>query len=133
MMRTGGHWNASYRGRPEHEYIWFAMMSSLPIVSADVARSARIIVDGVTRGKRRIIFTPMARMSARISGLAPELTTRMLGLMGRYLLPSDSDEELRGWQAAGRVKSRMFNQISTLGRRAVRRWNQLDPAQSHED
>ncbi len=132
MMRTGGHWNATYRGRPEREYVWFSLMGSLPIVSADVARSARIIVNGVARGKRRIIFTPMARFAARSYGLAPQLTTRMMGVLGRYLLPPDGDEELRGYQAAGRVKSATFDRLVTLGRRAVRRWNQLDAGQSEK-
>lgn len=129
LMRTGGHWNADYHGRPEREYVWFALMASLPLVSADLGRAARIIVGGVLRGRRRIIFTPMARVAARLYGLAPDLVTWTLGLTGRYLLPRAGNEELPGRQAAGRIRSRIFNQATLLGRRAVRRWNQTsDPS-----
>lgn len=129
LMRTGGHWNAEYHGRPHREYVWFTLMASLPVVSIEASRAARIIVDGVARGKRRIIFTPMARVAARLYGLAPEPVTWTLGVMGRYLLPRSGDEELPGRQAAGRIRSRIFDQATLLGRRAVRRWNQTnDPS-----
>jgi hypothetical protein len=127
LMRTGGQWNADFYGRPEQEYAWFTALGSLPVLSIDADRAAAIIVRGVIRGKQTIIFTPLARIGARMYGLAPRLMTRVIGYAAQ-LLPPPGDEHAVGHQAETRVDSGLFGRLTQLGRRAV---NQLNQAGAH--
>jgi short-subunit dehydrogenase len=133
LMRTGGHWNGYFRGRPSQEYAWFTLLSSLPVVSIDAERAASLITRGVVRGKTMIIFTPLARIGARLYGVAPDLFTRLLGFAGRFL-PRPGAEEKRGHQASSRVRSKLFDRLTELSDRAVRQTNQRSAQQnSHDD
>lgn len=123
LMRTGGHWNGKYRGHASQEYAWFATLSSVPVVSIDVERAARLITRGVLRGRSMIVFTPLARVGIRLYGMAPDLFTRLLGLAGRFL-PRPGGEEKRGHRAATRIRSRVFDRLTVLGDRAVACTNQ---------
>ncbi len=125
LMRTGGHWNGDYYGRPDREYAWFALLGSLPVVSIGAGRAAHIVVRGVLRGKQTIIYTPLARVGARVYGTAPRLTTRLLGYAGQLLLPPPGDEHAVGHQAETRLGFPLFARLTELGRRAVRQLNQL--------
>ena len=50
LMRTGSHLRARFRGDVRREYAWFATAASLPVLSMDAGRAARLIVTGVARG-----------------------------------------------------------------------------------
>lgn len=138
LMRTGGHWNGDYHGQTEQEYAWFSAMGSLPLVSIDANAAAEIIVRGVLRGKQTIIFTPLARVGARLYGMAPRVMTRVIGYAA-HLLPPPGDGHAVGHQADARLRSRFFDRLTELGRRAVHDLNQLgahdrtvDPAAARE-
>jgi short-subunit dehydrogenase len=125
LMRTGGQWNGDFHGQAEKEYAWFSAMGSLPVVSMDANHAAQIIVRGVLRGKQTIIYTPLARVGARLFGIAPRMMTRMMGYAAHLLLPSPGDEHEVGHEADAGVRSRMYDRLTELGRKAVHDLNQL--------
>lgn len=124
LMRTGSHERALFNGDPAREYAWFAPSASLPLVSMDAERAARKIVQGVLAGRPIVILTPLAKVGARVRGLVPGTTTRVMGLVNR-VLPSGSDPEtIEGRDAARRLDSRVVRVLTTLGTRAARRHNE---------
>jgi hypothetical protein len=71
----------------------------------DAERAARRIVNGILRGRRLVVLTPLAKLAIRINGLAPATTTAALELFSR-LLPADGAEGsgsalVEGQQAPG--------------------------------
>ena len=127
LMRTGSHGRAAFTGRRREEYRWFAVAASLPLLSIDAERAARRIVDGVLRGRPVVVLTPLAWLGIRVHGLAPATTVRVLGLTGR-LLPGAPARGGAGAVEGRAVRpgspSRLFEVLTTLGRRAERRNNE---------
>ena len=83
LMRTGSHTAAQFYGNAQAEYAWFAPAASLPFVSMDATKAAQRMVDGVLAGKPYVILTPAAKLGARVHGVMPGVTTRVMGLVGR--------------------------------------------------
>lgn len=126
LMRTGSHEQAMFTGDHGKEYAWFAPSASLPLLSMDAERAAATIVDGVLRGRRHVVLTPLAKIGMRVHGLAPTTTVAMLGLVNR-LLPAAPDRPtstITGHQAQRVLDSRTVRALTTLGSRAARRFNE---------
>jgi short-subunit dehydrogenase len=123
LMRTGGHWHAVYSGRADREYAWFTVASALPVISMEADRAARIIVTGVLRGRRKIIFTLPARAGELLDRLSPTGMDFFLGWAAR-LLPGPGTDDEPGYRADQNISSSMFRRITTPARRAVRALNQ---------
>ena len=85
LMRTGSHINARFRGEVEKEYALFSLAAGLPLTSTDAARAARLILEGVRRGKREVVVPFSVRQIARLAGLAPGAVVAMMGLVNRTL------------------------------------------------
>lgn len=83
LMRTGSHVAAEFFGNGQAEYAWFAPSASMPLVSMDATKAAHRMVSGVLEGKPYVILTPAAKIGARVRGLAPATTTRVMGQIGR--------------------------------------------------
>jgi short-subunit dehydrogenase len=131
LMRTGSHLNALFAGDQEAEFAWFALGTSLPLVSMDAERAAQRIVSAAARGRTEVILTPQARLGARMQTLFPSATARVVSLAGR-LLPSDHRREgaarvgvRAGREIDERRPSTALDQLTRLGRRAAARFNQL--------
>lgn len=129
LMRTGSHLRAQFVGNQPREYAWFSAAASLPIVAMDAERAAAQIVSGILVGRAMVITTPLARIGWRIDALFPTLTSALFSLVTR-LLPRASapTEALEGWQAAQQLTApsrRVSNALTTLGRRAADRFNEL--------
>lgn len=126
LMRTGSHERAYFTGNAPHEYAWFATVATLPGVSMDAERAARRIVDAVLSGKPMIMLTPLTWVGARIRGLMPATTTRVMGLANRALpkAPEGGGETVEGREAARRLDSRVVRALTTLGRKAAERNNE---------
>ncbi|GAB3870369.1 SDR family NAD(P)-dependent oxidoreductase [Terrabacter terrigena] len=124
LMRTGGHEHARFGGDAAAEYSWFAPAASLPLLSVDADRAARRIVDAVLAGRPMVVLTPLAWLGIRVRGLAPGMTTRLMGLAGR-LLPAPPQRggarTVEGVDARRRVGSRVVHVLSRLGDAAARR------------
>ncbi|MFI6979003.1 SDR family NAD(P)-dependent oxidoreductase [Embleya sp. NPDC050154] len=126
LMRTGSHRAARFTGRRSREYAWFAAAASLPLVSMDAERAARLIVRAGIRRKPELVLTAVAKVAVRAHGLAPATMTRALSLTAR-LLPSPgsraNSREASG--ASEHAKGTPWtDRVSTLGERAARRWNE---------
>ena len=128
LMRTGGHLHALFSGQQTQEYAWFATSGSLPLVSMDAERAATKMVDAVLAGKPTVILSPLAKIGARVHGLAPATTVRLMSVASR-LLPSapvtgDPTATVPGSVADRRADSPLLERLIILGQRAAKRFNE---------
>jgi short-subunit dehydrogenase len=129
LMRTGGHLHAQFTGRQTEEYAWFAASGSLPLISMDAERAATKMVDAVLAGKPTIILSPLAKIGARVHGLAPATTVRLMGLASRLLpAPPAGDPTaagtVPGHVADRRADSALLDKLITLGQKSAQRFNE---------
>ncbi|MFI1582717.1 SDR family NAD(P)-dependent oxidoreductase [Embleya sp. NPDC020630] len=126
LMRTGSHRAARFTGRREREYAWFAAAASLPLMSMDAERAARLIVRAGIRRRPELVLTALAKVAVRAHGLAPATTTRALSLAARLLPSADASASSRETSGASeQAKGTPWtDRIATLGERAAHRWNE---------
>jgi short-subunit dehydrogenase len=129
LMRTGSHVRAQFGGNAAAEYAWFAPGASAPLLAMDAERAAAKIVVAVLEGKPMVILTPLAKVAARVAGVAPATTIRLMSVMGRLLpaAPADSSETTEGREAQQRLGDRgqlWMRRLTVLGERAARRFNE---------
>ena len=126
LMRTGSHERALFFGEQGKEYAWFGPAASLPLLSMDAARAARLMVDAVLAGKPMAQIGLITKIGTRFRGLAPATTIRLMGVASR-LLPSarpDQSETIEGREADSRLGSAVVRRLTTLGTAAARRNNE---------
>ncbi len=128
FMRTGSHLNASYKGKPEGEFLWFSLGPSVPGLSIDAERAARRIVDAAESGEAELILSILAKLATRVNGLAPGFLSELLALANR-LLPSAQGGE-RTPKTGRESRSRLAAALTVLGERAARRFNQYPGGQA---
>lgn len=129
LMRTGSHLRAEFVGEQPRELSWFSLGATLPLVSMDAERAAAKIVAGVRAGRAYVVLTPLAQVGMRLNGLAPTVTAALMALGGRLLPagPGEPTSTLQGYQVRERMRAgsgRVFDAVTTLGRRAARSFNQ---------
>ena len=122
LMRTGSHINAEFKGKHSQEFTWFSLSGTNPMSSISVSRAAKQIVDATVTGRAELIISWQAELLARFHGLAPGLTTEILGLVNRTL-PSagESDERRKGKDSHNALTK---SPLTALGEMAARRYNQ---------
>jgi short-subunit dehydrogenase len=128
LMRTGSHLQAGFTGQREKEFTWFGLSASLPLISMDAERAAHQIIEGVRARRPEIILTPAAQVAARTSAIIPELTSRVLHLVHRLALPAPGGEPggaVPGRELRPALNGAAFNWLTTLGRAAARRFNEV--------
>ena len=118
LMRTGSPRNALFTGDGAAEHAWFAVADSLPLLSMDAQRAAKRLIAATLRGAPEVILTPAAKLGARVHGLAPATTLRLLTLANR-LLPADGTPRTArpGYAVSG--GGRLLRGLTTLTRRAA--------------
>ncbi|WP_462418764.1 SDR family NAD(P)-dependent oxidoreductase [Kytococcus sp. Marseille-QA3725] len=126
LMRTGSHERARFTGNHAAEYAWFAPSASLPLLSTDAERAAERIVHGVLSGHTHVTFNPVTQLGLRVHGLVPELTTRVLGLVGAVLPRGGPSETIEGREVERRHPSRLRDALTSLGRSAAGRHNERE-------
>ena len=131
LLRTGSQTHALFLGKQEQEYSWFATSDSIPVLSMDAERAARLMVRAVLAGKPTLILTPMAKIGARVHGMAPATTVRLMGLAARLLPSAPADQAAssaprvdEGAAVERRLDSRLVGILTTLATRAARRFNE---------
>lgn len=126
LMRTGSHLQAEFIGDQAKEYAWFAPSASLPLVSMNAERAARLMVEATLEGRPVALISPMSKVATRVAGLAPSLTVRALGAVGRLLPNADGSDgqTVKGHEARRRLDSPVVEFLTTLGNRASRRNNE---------
>ncbi|MDB5174515.1 MAG: gno 2 [Phycisphaerales bacterium] len=85
LMRTGSPRNATFKGRHEKEYAWFAVSDSLPGASMSSGRAARRIVNACRNGEAEVILSFPAKLAVTIHDLFPGFTSDVSALVNRWL------------------------------------------------
>ena len=98
----------------------------MPLVSMDAERAAAKIVSGILSGRSIVILTPLAKVGARIQGVAPATTAAVMGLAARLLPagPGAPTATIEGHDARRRLDSRLVERLTTWGNRAAARNNE---------
>jgi NAD(P)-dependent dehydrogenase (short-subunit alcohol dehydrogenase family) len=135
LMRTGSHLQARFTGQAEKEFTWFGLGASMPLLSMDAERAARQIVGAVRERRAEIILTPAGQVVSRVAGLAPGLTSEILHLVQRFMLPSPGAASPAGASPADgegtpgqdldpAIPRKAFHRLTALGRAAAGRFNE---------
>lgn len=85
LMRTGGPYNATFKGQHRAEYAWFSISDSLPVSSMSAERAARQIISAMKRGDAEIVLSIQAKAAVLFHGIFPGLTADLLGQMNKLL------------------------------------------------
>ena len=124
LMRTGSHLNAGFKGESGAEATWFSLGASLPWISMDAARAARLIVSATRTGTAERTLGAPANLLARFQGLFPGATADLMGIVARAVLPhGKSKKNVRGGDTEA-LKSTALKLLTTLGRRAAIQFRQ---------
>lgn len=123
LMRTGSHLNAFFKGNHRSEFTWFSLSATLPFSSISAESAARKIISAIRHHRAEVILSPQAKAIALLHGVAPGLTSDLLGVVNRILPASQGDPSIRytGTESETAV-TRSF--VTRLGRRAARNLNQ---------
>ena len=135
LMRTGSHLQARFTGQAEKEFTWFGLGASMPLLSMDAERAARQIVGAVRERRAEIILTPAGQVVSRVAGLAPGLTSEILHLVQRFMLPSPGAASPAGASPADgegtpgqdldpAIPRKAYDRLTALGRAAAGRFNE---------
>jgi NAD(P)-dependent dehydrogenase (short-subunit alcohol dehydrogenase family) len=132
LMRTGSHLNALFKGQQQAEFSWFSLGASLPLISMDAERAAQRIVLAAKQQEIECTLSVPANLLARFHGVFPASTIRLLELTNRFGLPKPAANGQRQPERPGQeVQPRnepvayILNTLTSLGRSAARRFNQL--------
>jgi NAD(P)-dependent dehydrogenase (short-subunit alcohol dehydrogenase family) len=90
LMRTGSPRHATFKGHHDAEYTWFSAADNLPLLSMDVERAARRILNAVRYGNSHVVLSLPAKVLDKVHGLFPGLTAHALGLANRFLPGTES-------------------------------------------
>jgi short-subunit dehydrogenase len=127
LMRTGSHVRAEFAGRRQQEFTWFSLGASLPLVSMDAERAARQIVAGMAARRAEVFLTPAGQVAGRLAALAPEVTAPVLHAVQKAVLPAPGGDSaaVPGRQLRPALPALVFGALTSLGRAAAARFNQL--------
>src|SRR5262252_3721949 len=140
LMRTGSHLRAAFAGQQEHEFTWFALSATLPLVSISAERAARQIVRATQRGEAERILSLPANVLERVHGMCPGTTANLLSAVNRVLPSAESastssalgiEVQQRLVRSNARLRSRLLEVLTSLGRAAAHRLHQYTPAAAH--
>lgn len=121
LMRTGSHERALFTGDAPREFAWFGPAASLPILSINAERAARIIVDGVLAGRTHVLAGALPKIAVRVRGLLPSLTVRAMGLANSMLPPGADPTTVEGRSLP---RGKVVGFLTGLGAAAARRHNE---------
>jgi NAD(P)-dependent dehydrogenase (short-subunit alcohol dehydrogenase family) len=85
LMRIGSPINAAFKGHKRQEYAWFAIASSLPLMTISAERAGRQILDACRRGDAELVITVQAKLAVLARTIAPELFSGAMSLVHRLL------------------------------------------------
>jgi len=85
LMRVGSPINAAFKGQRAEEYSWFAVGSSLPVMTISGERAARQILAACRRGDAELVITVQAKLAVLARTIAPGLFSGAMSLVQRFL------------------------------------------------
>ena len=119
LMRTGSHLNAYFKGQHRKEFTLFSFGATTPGISINARRAARKILAAIRLGQAELVITPQAKLATLLHGIAPGVTSNILGFINRVLPGADRHQRNRylgrdsetaltrsPLQAAGRMAAR---------------------------
>jgi NAD(P)-dependent dehydrogenase (short-subunit alcohol dehydrogenase family) len=92
LMRTGSPRHATFKGQHDAEYTWFSLADNVPLLSMNVERAARRILNAMRYGKSHVVLSLPAKVADKVHGLFPGLTSDVLGLANRFLPGTEKSE-----------------------------------------
>lgn len=114
LMRTGSIGHAQIKGQESLEYSWFALASSLPLLSVSAEKAAKSICDAAQIGQAELIISLPAKLAVKLRALMPELTSDVVNL-ANAVLPSPARRDLPHEAKLGmEVDSPVVPSIATL-------------------
>ena len=132
MMRTGSHVNAQFKGRHAEEFAWFAIANSMPLISMKAERAAAKILNACRRGQPELTLTIAARAAIMGNAVFPNVTGRLMRLVGRFL-PASTGSAGDTLRTGGESRSRKLTPewLTVLADRAIDRNNESRRNGSH--
>jgi len=132
LMRTGSYVQARFQGQQEREFTWFALGSTLPLITISAERAARQIVQATQRGAAECILSLPANILGRMHGLCPGTTANLLSLVNRFLPGAEAAPatSASGMEVQQRLRSRLLHVLTSLGRAAGHRLHQYTHART---
>ena len=85
LMRIGSAVNASFKGQRSKEYGWFALASSMPLLTTSAESAARQILHATLRGDAELVITMGAKLAVLARTIAPGLFSDAMSLAQRVL------------------------------------------------
>jgi NAD(P)-dependent dehydrogenase (short-subunit alcohol dehydrogenase family) len=85
LMRIGSPINAAFKGQREQEFSWFAIASSLRVMTISAERAAHQILAACKRGDAELVITVQAKLAVLARTFAPELFSDAMSLVHRLL------------------------------------------------
>ena len=85
LMRIGSPINAAFKGQRRQEYSWFAIASSLPLITISAERAARQVLNACRRGDAELVITLQAKLAVLARTVMPELFSDAMSLIHRLL------------------------------------------------
>lgn len=124
LMRTGSMINADFKGQHRKEYGWFAIGSSLPLITIDSGTAADRILDAVARGRREYVFPVLWRAIVTGHDVFRNTSLCVMETMNRmYPRPGGIGTESRpGRESETRITR---SPVTHLGREAAKRNNEV--------
>ncbi len=133
LMRTGSITNVLVKGNKQAEIGWFAVLGSLPLLSMDANRAARLIVRALRRGTAEAVIGLPAKLAVRGNALFPNLTAGAVGLVGRLLPDPVAGNDLfakLSRDVAGALDQPLIRLLTILSRQAAARNNEMPEERS---
>ena len=125
LVRTGSPRNAIFKGRHRAEYAWFSISDGSPGTSMSAERAARQIIAACRRGDAEVILTAQAEVAAKLNALFPELTSDVLALVNRLLLPAPGGIGKQRAKGKDSESSLAPSLLTMLGDNAAARNNEM--------
>jgi NAD(P)-dependent dehydrogenase (short-subunit alcohol dehydrogenase family) len=105
LMRTGSPRNADMKGKHEAEYAWFAILDSMPGLSASAESAAAQIIEACRYGDPELTITLPAKIAMIANHFMPAAVAQML-MVGNRVLPgvneADGDRSRRGAESTSK-------------------------------
>lgn len=98
----------------------------MPGLTIGGERAARQIADATVRGAAEKILTPQASLLARAHGVAPGLTSEVLGIVNKWILPAGRDKRTKRGHETRSLQTPLMSVLTVFGRMAAKRF--LQPA-----
>ncbi len=124
LMRTGSYLHGEFKGKVEDEFGWFSLLGNLPGFSVAADYAARQIREAAESRKHNCTISLPAKILIGVDALLPELTQTILGKVSS-LLPGPGTKNSVPGEAVNPRFGGLFQTLTTLGRQAARKLNEL--------